>query len=233
MQYLGGKTRLSKAIAEIVNKDRGDRIFWDPFCGGLSVSVRLAAHGPGIVSDLNPALIALYQAVRDGWDPPRVVTEDQWAAAKDLPDSDPLKAFAGFGCSFGGMWFQSYARSLKYDCSFAGTSRRALLRDIPKLEGCALEHRSFFDWNPRPLPLVIYCDPPYAGTRGYDKTGVFPHAQFWARCVAWERAGVPVFVSEFSCPVPHRVLWEKTRRCGVRKRTHMATRTDYLFRVLH
>jgi len=232
MRYLGGKSRLSKAIAEIVNRDRGDRIFWDPFCGGLSVSVRLAEHGPGIVSDLNPALIALYQAVRDGWDPPKVLSKEEHHAAKSLPDSDPLKAFAGFGCSFGAKWFGGYARSRRSCDDYAGATRRALLRDIPKLAGCAIEHRSFFDWTPRPLPLVIYCDPPYAGTAGYAKTGVFPHDQFWSRCVEWERAGVPVFASEYSCPVPHRVLFEKAHALCISGQRPGA-RTERLFRVLH
>lgn len=134
MQYLGGKTRIAKAIAEIVNAERGDRVFWEPFCGGLSVSVKLAAHGPGIVSDANPALIALYQAVRDGWDPPGHVSEEEYSAAKALPDSDPRKAFIGFGCSFGGKWFGGYARNARGD-DYVGATQRSLARDLPKLRG--------------------------------------------------------------------------------------------------
>jgi len=63
MRYLGGKSRIAKHIAPIVNAARTpDRPkFWDPFCGGLSMAVALAKHGPGIVSDFNPALIAEWE----------------------------------------------------------------------------------------------------------------------------------------------------------------------------
>lgn len=213
MRYLGGKTRIAKAIAEIVNAERGDRVFWEPFCGGLSVSVRLAAHGPGIVSDAHPSLIALYQAVRDGWAPPKHVAEEEYQAARSLPDHDPLKGFIGFGCSFGGKWFGGMARG--GGRNYAAESARAIVRDVRSLGGCAIRCKSFFDWTPRARPFVIYCDPPYAGTTGYGATGEFDHARFWAQAQAWERCGVPVFVSEYSCPVPHRVVWSKEKTVHV------------------
>lgn len=232
MQYVGGKTRIAKHIAPIVNAARGaDRpYFWEPFCGGLSMSVQLAAHGPpGVVSDANAALIALYQAVRSGWDPPETLSEAEYRAAKGLPDSDPRKAFAGIGCSFGAKWFGGYARG--DGRNYAATSRRVVLRDVPKLDGCDLMHLDFFAVTPEPVPLAIYADPPYAGTTGYAATGAFDHGRFWARCAEWERHGVPVFVSEYACPVPHTVLWERTYARSLRKageRNH----TDRLFRVI-
>src|SRR5690606_2494941 len=95
VRYLGGKSRLAREIASIVNAARGPGVpFWEPFCGGLSVSVQLAKAGPGIVSDASVALISLYQAVRDGWDPPESVSEAEYHQARTLPETDPLHAFA-------------------------------------------------------------------------------------------------------------------------------------------
>jgi len=230
VRYLGGKSRIAKHIAAIVNAARtAERPgFWEPFCGGLSMSVQLAAHGPGVISDANPALIALYRAVRDGWDPPTEVTREQRDAALALPDSDPYKAFARIGCGFGGDWGAGYARG--DGRNYVRESRCALLRDIPKLTGSTLACMSFFDVEPQPLPIVIYADPPYAVTTGYAATGVFDHDRFWACCAAWESHGVPVFVSEYACPVHHSVLWERTYARSIRKageRDH----TDRLFRV--
>lgn len=228
MQYLGGKSRIAKPIAAIVNEARGGRPFWEPFCGGLSVSVQLAAGGPGIVSDANPALIALYRGVRAGWVPPETVTEAEYHAARALPDTDPLKAFVGFGCSFGAKWFGGYARGAS---NYASTGARALRRDVPALEGCAIERVDFLAIEPRPCALgAIYCDPPYAGTQGYDAIGAFDHARFWARAAAWARAGVPVFVSELTCPIAHEVVWTREHRkmLGADSR---AMQVECLFRV--
>jgi len=228
---MGGKTRIAKDIAQIINAARGDgQLFWDPFCGALSVSVRLAAHGPGIVSDACAPLISMYRSILGGWDPPRTLSEDEHKAARDLPDTDPIKAFAGFGCSFGGRWFGSYARS--GGRNFAESCRNTLLRDVPKIRDCWIDCMSFFDVEPRSLPLVIYCDPPYAGTAGYDAVGPFNHWRFWRVCQAWESHGVPVFVSEIACPVPHEVVWSKDVRVTVtrHKKTPMF-RTEKLFRV--
>lgn len=69
MYYLGGKARIAKALAaEIAKHRRPGQPVWEPFCGGLNSAV---AHG-GVVhcTDACVPLIALLQAVRDGWDPP-------------------------------------------------------------------------------------------------------------------------------------------------------------------
>lgn len=234
MQYLGGKTRLAPRIAETVNAERvrlgapgAPLPFWDPFCGGLSVSVRLAALGPGIVSDACAPLIALYRAVRAGWDPPEHVTEAEYAAARALPDTDPRKAFVGFGCSFGGKWFGGYGRHRKGLAQFARSSVR---RGVAALASSAIERIDFLSVEPRPLPLVIYADPPYAGTTTYAGVPPFDSDRFWRRVQAWERASVPVFVSEYACPTQHTILHE--RRQEQKIGLTGGSRTERLLRVL-
>jgi DNA adenine methylase len=229
VQYLGGKSRLAKQIAAIVNAERGTRRFWEPFCGGLSISVQLAEHGPGTVSDACAPLANLYRAVLGGWDPPASLSEDEYCAARALPDSDPLKAFAGFGCSFGGKWFGGYARSSGRN--FADITRRALLRDVPKLSECDVGCVDFLSVVPRTDGnLVIYCDPPYAGTTGYGGVPRFDSDRFWEVVRGWERCGVPVFVSEYECPIPSRVVWERRHKSSVARATVLET-TERLFRV--
>lgn len=229
MNYLGGKSRIAREIAEIVNDERGGRLFWDPFCGGLSVAAALAhGGGPGIVSDAFTPLISLYSAVAGGWAPPESLTEAEYSAAKHAPDSDPIKAFAGFGCSFGGKWFGGYARSLGRN--YAAETRRALLKRIEAIRGCALGCVDFLGVEPHAREIVIYADPPYAGATSYALA--FDSARFWERVRSWERVGVPVFVSEYACPVPHRVVWEKTHSLSVCGGSRSAARVERLFRVL-
>ena len=172
------------------------------------MAVELASRGPGLVSDANPALITLYQAVAGGWDPPQSVTEEQYAAGRALPDTDPMKAFLGFGCSFGGKWFGGFARSKKdRDRNFVTAARNVLLRDVDALvsAGCEIARVNFLDIEPAPTDMVLYFDPPYANTTGYGGTGKFDHTRFCERVRQWSEY-TDVFVSEYALPAGRPIL---------------------------
>ncbi len=232
MRYLGGKSKIAKQIAAVV-APKGP--WWEPFCGGLAVSVELAKFGPGVVSDVCEPLISMYSAIRAGWNPPRNVTIEQYNAAKSLPDTDPLKGFLGFGGSFGGKWFGGYAKG--GGRNHQDESARAVERDVAALAGCEIVLASFFDVRPEDSdsdsrPEVIYCDPPYAETTGYSGVGAFDSPLFWDYCRRWATTGVRVFVSEYACPVPCDLVWsrEKLKSAGKADQRQMAV--ERLFRVL-
>lgn len=212
MQYLGGKSRIAKHLAAEIDKVRkpGEWI-WEPFCGGLSMTVALSKNGPVWATDANPALIALYQAVRDGWDPPTEVSRETYQAAKALPDSNPLKAFCGFGCSFGGKWFGGYgkgtwgatgkARNRWYtQCEM---SRNALIRQSQQV--ASVDCVDFLSVVPRPTRMRLYCDPPYRGTTAYAALPPFNSDVFVSRIIGWSRF-TDVWVSEYDFPVG-RLAW--------------------------
>ena len=225
MRYVGGKSRHAKEIAKVINP-RG--VWWDPFCGGFAMSAALSKYGPGIASDAHPAL---YLAIVDGWDPPRTMSAEEYARAKTLPDSDPLKAFAGFGCSFGGKWFGGRAKDAPKSNPADFPARAAsdlLIRDV-RGSCIAIAHIDFFEIAPRP-GLTLYLDPPYAGTQGYA-TGAFDHARFWALAQRCATLG-PVFVSEYVCPVPHRVVWSKSVTSALQGGAKANDRIERLF-ALH
>jgi len=56
---------------------------------------------------------------------------------------------------------------------------------------------------------VIYCDPPYKGTAGYNGT-TFDHEAFYA----WaERQTLPVFISEYAMPEDRfTCVWSREKR---------------------
>ena len=206
MNYLGGKSRIAAQLVAAMSPWLRGRAFWDPFCGGLSMSRALAAHGPGLVSDVNQALITLYTEVRNGWRPPTAVSRETYRAARYLPDTDPLKAFCGFGVSFGGKWFGGYA-SNSAGRDYVGLSRAAVLDDVAALESCTLACINFLEVTPREVERVLYLDPPYAGTTAYGApaVGEFDHARFYTRVREWARY-TDVFVSEYSMPFGDVVL---------------------------
>lgn len=234
MQYMGGKSRLAKEIASVI---RPQGRWWDPFCGGLSVARELAKMYPkGMVSDICFPLISLYRAVQKGWSPPAEVTKDEYQRAKSLPDSDPLKAFCGFGCSHGGKWFggfyppttvycRTHPRGMRQNKIVA--TRNSLLRNVGTLQDCLFAPLSFFDIEPAQGKFsVIYCDPPYAGTQRYDAVQEFDSMLFWERCLEWTDAGTKVYVSELSSPLPSSMLEVVWERQGYYKRLGAGGRQD-------
>ena len=203
MQYLGGKSRIAKQIAAVIDRERrpGQPV-WDAFCGGLSTAVALSVKGPVWCSDANAALINLYRAVKAGWDPPTEVSKETYRAAKFLPDTDPLKAFCGFGCAFAGKWFGGFAASGARN--YAAQARAALLRDVPRV--AAFAHADALRQSIDVDVAAVYADPPYAGTTGYAAVEALDRAAFEAAVCTWAQR-VQVFVSEYS--FPHGVcVWE-------------------------
>lgn len=229
MRYLGGKTKISKYLAAELNKYRSGLPFWDPFCGSLAMSCALG--GPGIASDINPVLISLYRAILEGWEPPETLSKEEWQAAKSLPDSNPLKGFAGFACSYRGLYFSGYAGGYVGPSSREGAiaAKEVLCRDIAllKVSGVAIEQIDFLSVEPKP-GFFLYLDPPYKGTAEYKGTQTFNHEAFYRRALEWSRFG-PVLVSEYSLPIG-REVWSKTRKSMLTTGSG-DTRTEKLFLV--
>jgi len=187
------------------------------------VTVAAAKAGFTIeASDAHPALIAMWQALALGWEPPALdCTPEVYQAAKARDDSDPIKALIGFGASFGARYFEGFARGEGRD--YFDNARRAVLRKIGDMgPRTSFECRSFEAASAR-SDAVIYCDPPYIGTTGYKTGGPkFDHEVFWA----WVRAQSeisPVFVTEYVVPADARIVHTFARTQTVRSRQGACT----------
>lgn len=162
----------------------------------------------------HPGLVALHQALQAGWNPPDTVTEELYYQLRHSDAADPLHAFVGFGCSFGGIR-TGYAKT--DGRNYAGEARRALLRDtrpnVTFIRGDAGV------WIPTCPVDFFYIDPPYTDTQGYVGAkgyGAAPTAEpppqpvggWWKR--AQELAAIaPVFISEYAAapPVAAELVW--------------------------
>lgn len=203
MQYLGGKTRIVKPLGTYLVSRQGDRSFVEPFCGALNVTA--AMSGPRIASDFSPYLFSLYSALRIGWDPPAEVSEELYQALKQANDpSNPLTAFVGYGCSYSGKFFGGYARD-NTGRNYASNARNSLLKKFNRCQEVTFAHCSYERLNPG--ASLVYCDPPYANTAGYNAVGAFDHVAFWEKCRQWTRAGATVLVSEYTAPQDFKVVW--------------------------
>ena len=105
MRYLGGKSKIRKEVASFLESVRGpNQIYFEPFVGGGWILQEMSGYRVG--SDGNKALIAMYRALQNGWEPPEFVSEEAYKQLmKSKPEDDPMTAFCGFGCSFAGKYW--------------------------------------------------------------------------------------------------------------------------------
>lgn len=213
MKYMGSKARHAKHILPIILEGRKEGQWYvEPFVGGANVIDKV--DGNRIGSDLNEYVIALWQAVSEGWTPPEFVSEEQYQELRDDKAVDALTGYVGFAMSFGGKFFGGYRRDK------AGTkgcienmqtqSRRSynsLVKQSESLIGVKFVCDSYNNLS-IPPNSIIYCDPPYANTTGYV-TGGFDHGAFWKWCDEKVEEGHAVFVSEYNAPEHWECVWSK------------------------
>jgi DNA adenine methylase len=182
--------------------------------------------GERVANDACEPLIALYRGWLQGWRPPSSVDETEYRRVKQCADlTDPLTAFVGFGCSFGGKYFGGYARDLKEGRDFVGTASRRL---AVKLSRCVDVHFENCDFETLVIPdgALVYLDPPYRGTTPYGFFKSFDHDRFdaWALALSCRAT---VVRSEYVCPEP----WREVASFDVRKSRFKGRQIEKLFQA--
>lgn len=236
---MGGKSRLAKSISEaILAHAKSRKYYLEPFIGGGSVFPLMAPHFDwSVAGDVQEDLVLMWNAlIFDGWEPPEVVTEEFWREMRDSKPS-PDRAFVGFGASFGGRFFEGIARSggkISHSSSKRILQfRHTLVTQLTPQRLGQFRHQSYLDWNPIP-GTVVYCDPPYAGTKPYTgaRSGLLPWDAdaFWCRMDEWVDSGCEVYVSEYSAPECWGSIWAIDRKVviGARNESRVQS-TEHLF----
>ena len=208
MRYMGGKSRISKQIAEILNSaiDK-DTPFVSLFCGSCAIESKVQADIK-ILNDKHPYLIAMWQALQNGWTPPDVVTKEEYYHVKANMDENPaLAGFVGFGCSFGGKWWGGYAKDKRGD-DYCGQAKRGLLKDLVGIQSATF---TCLDYRDVEIPdgAVVYCDPPYVNTTEYT-VGQFDTDEFWNYMRQLSKR-CDVYISEESAPDDFECIWSKEK----------------------
>lgn len=197
MQYQGGKWAASRWIAQyLTQQGRGATSYLEPFVGGASVAARVVPQmEKAILADARLDLILCWSSITKGWEPPHEVSESRYTELRNAEPS-ALRGFVGHCCSFGGRWFNGYARN-NNGRSYAAAGKRSCLRKAVTLKPAAWACADYRTWAPRDGWLV-YADPPYRGVR--DHRLPFHHDTFWDTMREWRAAGAVVVVSEYSAP---------------------------------
>lgn len=229
--YQGGKGRIAKAIAEIILREGAGRsTYVEPFLGSAATFAAVAPRfRQAIGADVHEDLVLMWLEVLDGWAPPESLSREEYDALRHAEPS-ALRAFAGFPCSFGGKWFDGYARDPKSDRNFARAASRSILRRAEGMRGASILRADYRTLARYIGPdTVVYADPPYADTRAYAGAGPFDSVEFWGVAEGWAEAGALVLVSEYAAPPGWREVWAVERHTSTALDNRGARATDRLF----
>lgn len=226
MQYFGGKSAIAKWIAKRINRYE-PKVYLEPFCGSCWVGQLVVAE-TRVFSDINPALITMWNSLLEGWVPPAIVDEDEYRQLKNIqnPD-DPKTAFVGFGCSFAGKYFGGYARCRSRTYAVAG--KYQLMRRIPDFDGSIFISTDYRKAISIIKPDVVYMDPPYRNTTKYYGCPDFDSSLFWNVVRIQSRLRV-VLVSEYDAPKDFEAVMEIPTTTKIRDSSRQPiTRTEKVY----
>ncbi len=219
MKYLGSKARIVKDILPLMLADmQPGQCFIDAFCGGCSIIGAVPDVYPRIANDNNRYLVAMLKdltAPQTAITYPCVITREFYGKvrasyyAQDGRYPDSLIGWVGFMASYGGRFFDGgYSGHNVGGRDYIRESIRNLMAYLPTLQGITW-YSGDYQGIPIPEQSLIYCDPPYRGTKGYT-TGKFDYLRFydWTRQMADQ--GHKVYVSEYQMPPDFVCVWEKS-----------------------
>ena len=223
MQYLGGKFRIRKQVADYLESVRpSNSSFVEPFCGACWITSSIS--GKRFAYDIHPDLICMWRAVQAGWIPPDNVTEEEYNKLKQSRVVTPRRGFVGFSCSFSGKWFGGYARSDKRN--YALNARNSILQKRVSLLGVQFKCSDYRKL--KPTNSLVYCDPPYAGTTKYAND--FNSEEFWDIMRAWSKNNV-VVVSEYYAPQDFRCVMSFDTKTDMHTSQGKEFRSEKLFSI--
>ena len=223
MRYQGSKTKMSKVIKSIVEKNISKNDWYvEPFVGGCN-SFSSINHNKKLGCDVNKYIIALWKDIQAGtFIAPKVVIEMVYNDIKKdyleqtgiYPDS--LIGYVGFACSYGSGWWNGYAHfNEKKNENHITEARNGLIKHVFDFDG--LHNSIFINCSYKDLILTdsafIYCDPPYQGTKQYESD--FDNNEFWEWCREQIYAGNKVLVSEYNAPSDFVCIWSKEMQDGM------------------
>lgn len=229
---MGGKGKIGKHISKRIEEIEHDfpittDNYFEPFVGMCGV-MRNMGDRRKVACDFSPDIIHLWRGVQGGWSPPKFMSKEEVVFQKTQPPS-ALRCFAAYGCSYGGIYFNSYVGNYNGGAAEIDRSSRSIVRVSRQVQDVEfLDSRSYTEHSP--INSTIYCDPPYKtaskSVLGMDNFASFDHEVFWDTMREWIKHDNIVIVSEFTAPDDFVGVWEKKIVSNVNHKGH---RVEKLF----
>lgn len=219
MKYMGSKARIKNEILPIILENRKDgQCYVEPFAGGMNTISHV--DGYKIANDNNKYLIEMFKGLQKGNTYPNLIPKEIYDVARDTFNgklkndiSDDYIGWIGYMGSANGRFFdggysgvsitkegkeRDYIRE-----SISNISKQLdSLKDIDFVSG-------HYEEMYIPENSIIYCDPPYSGTKQYSTSKDFNHNRFFEWCREKSKEGHSIFVSEYNAPSDFKIVWEK------------------------
>lgn len=228
MKYLGGKFKVAKEIASVINQSNGN-VYLEPFMGSCWVTSKINKQHR-FAGDLHDEVVEMYHSVKNGWVPPDQLSKKEYDHMRENRCSGlypkNLLAFAAFGCAFAGSCWRKYAGE-----QYAAKAKKSILNKSESLKDVTYFTSDYRSLNPS--GCIIYCDPPYANSYGFRITGTigngkFDTKEFWDIMHNWAERNL-VYVSEYIAPEGFDCVMQKAIKSGVRTKNGHETRIEKLF----
>lgn len=234
MKFMGSKRLVSKHILPIMLQKmeaHGIENWVEPFVGGGNMIDKVPSSYNRVGYDVCPHVIESLITIRDFPEKlPKEVTEEEYRSVLGT-SPHPVNSWVRFVCSFAGKFDGGYAREEGSDAgTFAGRGYRNAKKQSPKLKGVKLFEKDYRDIVLEGRSL-IYCDPPYKGTTGYNSKSL-DYDVFYDWCRKMSEEGNLVFLSEYTAPEDFNLLWEKEHKVNfdVDRQTHSKS-VEKLFEI--
>lgn len=234
MKYLGSKNRIAKDILPIILRDRVDGQYYiEPFVGGANIIDKV--DGNRIGADKNEYMIALLKKLQSGWKPPKNITKEEYTHLKENRELYEKHEVGYYGTQlvFGSVWFGSYRRDNTGKREYDVEAYNNVMKQQPNLLGIDFICCDYKDLVIPPNSL-IYCDPPYKGSRPYIGDNKIQHDEFWEWYRSKVKEGHQVFISEYNAPDDFECVWMKeivSSGNGITDKKLRATEKLFVFRV--
>lgn len=225
MKYMGSKSRISKQIVPIIQEyiDLNNiKTYIEPFVGGANVIDKIDCNRK-YGTDYNKYLIALLNRVKNGDYLLEEVSREFYNDVRANKDSgkyeDWIVGNVGFLSSFNGRWFDGgYAKTgiektkngERIRNYYEESKNNLLSQSKSKLfSETIFGNLNYIDWNKYNLNnCLIYCDPPYEGTKQYLNAYNFDYDLFWNTMRNWSKNNI-VIISEENAPDDFECIWQQ------------------------
>jgi DNA adenine methylase len=145
---------------------------------------------------------------------------------------DYIIGYVGTCCSFGGSWFNGYARfNPNKNEDHIKEAYNGLKKQVENFIG--LKKTVFLHCTYDRVLLhkndIVYCDPPYASTKKYESD--FDNDAFWEWAREASKKVKKLYISEYDAPSDFKCIWqmEKKDSLGTQKGKKQNTKVEKLF----
>ena len=217
---MGSKSRIVKDILPVMLNNYNGNVFVDLFCGGCSVIENVPNSYRRIANDSQYYLIEMWKALVNDEKFPHTIVREFYKNVRASYNtnsgkySDALIGWVGFMASFNGRFFDG-GYSGHQVVGKNGKARDYIreninntLSQVPALRGVEFHSVSYANFAV-PDDSLVYCDPPYKGTKQYSSSKNFDYDKFYDWCRQTAKNGNKVFVSEYAMPDDFVCVWSK------------------------